>query len=225
MTEPAPLGPTRDDPAVQAAIATQAPYVAKIDAIRSDPHLSELAKAEQLSEAYEQQMTVLNQHAQDLYGRRTARRDHLAAQLPIGPGVTPDMSAADKAVLQAAFRARLEEVGQAKLEQRHAMLGEAIRYGDDTTIRAVLTYADNHNEGQTLDVWAQQTGNEALLAEIRNLNQQLGGIHDGSGWERQAFRTPQRPFEAANVSALRRRAEEQARKDMRARQYQGIPRY
>jgi len=221
MAEPAPLPPTRDDPAVQAAATTQDPYVARVDAIRNDPMLSELAKAEQLQEAYERQMATLTEHATDLHTRRVERLTHLQAQVPAGPGIPADATPADQAVLHSAFRARLDETRAADKGRRKVMLAEALKFGDDTTVRALLTAADEDSDAKLFDAWADATGNTPVLAEIRDLNTQLNGYHPGHVWQSQAFRAPKRPHEIANVNVLRQRAEQQERDAARARQYSG----
>ncbi|GAA3531358.1 hypothetical protein GCM10022419_008090 [Nonomuraea rosea] len=225
MTEPAPLGPTRDDPAVQAAAATQDPYVARLDAIRNDPALSELAKAEQVAEAYDQQMKALTEHATDLHNRRIARLEHLQGSVPTGPGIPTDASQADKAVLSASFRAALDQARAADFDQRRAILADALKFGDDTTLRALLTAAHENSDTKLVDVWADATGNTPVIAEIRDLHTQMHGIHAGSSWQSKAFNAPKRPGEIPNIPILRQRAEQQQRDDARARQYSGINRY
>jgi len=69
-------------------------------------------------------------------------------------------------------------------------------------------------EGQIFDQWAKATGNEALLAELRELENALSGR--GAPWESKAFRLPVRPREIGNLPLLRRQASQRAREAERA---------
>lgn len=219
MAEPAPLPPPREDPAITAGNAAQEVYQARRAAIDDDTTLDELARTEAIVEAYEQHLAVLNAHAQDLHDRRAARAEHLKAQLPLGPGIPDDASPADRAVLMAEFRAALERARSVVGEKSKSMLAEGLRFGDELHVRAVLTVAEERAEGQLFDQWAQATGNTPLLAELRELTSALNGMGSGRAWEAQAFRAPKRPAnEIANLPALRRRAEEEARDEARRRQ-------
>ncbi|MDX3099694.1 hypothetical protein [Nonomuraea angiospora] len=218
MSEPEPMGPTQHDPAVQAGYASQQAYVAKVEAVRSDPQLSELAKAEAVVGAYEAQNAELQRLNGDLYGRRQARYDHLRGQMPVGAGVAPDASPADAAVLHAAFRTSLEKAREARPEQRKAMLAEAMRFGDQVTVRAIITAAEEVSDIHAIDAWAASAGKETLVAELRDLNTKLNG-HDMQTalWEGQAFRAPRRPAELGNLPSLRKQAQEEEQAQMRQR--------
>ena len=220
MAEPEPMGPTQHDPAVQAGYASQQAYTERVDAVRNDTQLSELAKAEAVVEAYEAQNAELQRLHSDLYGRRQARYEHLHAQLPVGPGITPDASPADASVLAAAFRNSLEKAREASRDQRHAMLNDAMRFGDQTMIRAIITAAEEVSDTRLIDAWAASTGQEALVTELRAVNVQRHG-HDTMAalWEGQAFRAPRRPPEVGDLHALRKQAEETAQADARRRRF------
>ncbi|WP_433138722.1 hypothetical protein ACQPZ8_37470 [Actinomadura nitritigenes] len=210
---PLPTNPMQD-PAVAGGYAAQDTYPRQIAAIRQDPRLSDLAKAEQLAAAHDEHVQEVTRLREDLQSRRTARRDHLAAQVPIGPGVPPDASPADAAVLNTAFRTALLDMrDNAPLtEDRQAALAEALRFGDDTRIRAALTAAEEDGQTGVLDQWAQGTGNTDVVNELRDLNAQISGNHINALREAQAFRIPPRPNEAANVLLLQQRAEEERRR-------------
>ncbi|MET8381596.1 hypothetical protein ABZV14_01180 [Streptosporangium canum] len=217
--EPAPLGPTQHDPAVQGGYAAQSVYAERMQAIEDDTSLSELDRAEAIVEAYEAQNAELTKLTTDLHERRVSRLAHLQSQVPTGPGIPDDASQADKAVLGAAFRAALEQARAAGYDQRRAMLADALKFGDDSTLRALLTAADENGDVKLVDAWASATGNEPILSEIRDLNRQLGGNHSGRPWEGQAFRAPKRPAAIANLPLLRKQAEEAARAEMRSQRF------
>lgn len=209
-TPPAPLGPAQADPAIVAASTAQAAYPALVETIRADPNLTELAKAEAVVQAYEQQNADLQRHAEDLHGRRIARLEHLRGQIPNGPGIPADATPADAAVLHTAFRAHLEAARNASPEQRQQMLADALRFGDDTQARAVLTAGQDAGHTKLVDQWASATGSTGLLAEVRALNAEIAGHGPGHGWTWQAFQAPKRPAEVFTVAELRRKAEQVA---------------
>lgn len=209
-TAPAPLPPAQTDPAVIAGQAAQAAYPARVETIRADPNLTDLAKAEAIVAAYEQQNADLQTHAEDLHVRRVARLAHLTAAIPAGPGIPADASQADAAVLQTAFRAHLDAARRASPDERQQMLADALRFGDSTQLRAVLTAGQDAGHTKLIDQWASATGNEPLLAEIRALNAEIAGRGPGRGHVWQAFQTPKRPAEVFTVAELRRKAEQAA---------------
>ncbi|MBD2897253.1 hypothetical protein amrb99_62120 [Actinomadura sp. RB99] len=214
-----PLPPINQDPAVIGATAATDAYPAQIDAIRQDPRLSELAKAEQLATAHENHLAALDQHRTDLQNRRAARLAMLEPVIPTGPGYPADASAADRAVLATAFRTALDQARATPAKARAAALDDAIRFGDDTQIRALITAAQDDGDTQLVDRWAAATGKTEFVTEIRALRVQLAG-HDPAtrGWERRAFMPQRRPPEAANVAVLRKAAEDAARAQARTRQ-------
>lgn len=218
MTEPTPAAPPampddpRQDPAIAAGYAAQAPYEQLLDGIRNDPRLSDLAKAEQVAAAYEAQNADLDRLQADLHGRRTARLDHLKAQIPHGPGVPADASPADRAVMMAAFRSAVEQARTRNLDGWRQMLTDAIRFGDETTLRAVITTAVDAGDGTLVREWATATGNGPLVAEITALQNEINGMGPSRPWAAQAFRRPSRPREVGELPALRKRAEDDARR-------------
>lgn len=225
QTAPSPLpADVRDDPAVAGALDAQRRYEDRLASIHADPDLDELARTEAVAQAYAEITQALTAHAEDLRTRRTARLEYLRSQIPAGPGIPEDASPADKAVLMSAFRHALERARSADSEQRRGMLADSLRFGDEITTRAVLTVAAERGEGQTVDQWAKATGNETLLAELRELESALNGAGPGAPWEAKAFRAPRRPREIGSLPLLRRQAEQRAREAERAARY-AVPAY
>ena len=211
MSNPPPLPPARQDPAVAGALAEQEIYQSRRAAIDDDTSLTPLARAEAIAQAYTESSQIIERHAKDLRDRRTARLEHLRSQLPIGPGVPADASPADRAVLVAEFRAALERARSAHGQDAKRLLAEAIRFGDEATVRAVLTVAAERGEPQLLDQWAEAEGKQDLLAELRELESALNGAGPDALWESKAFRPLNRPIEVANLPFMRRQAEQEAR--------------
>lgn len=210
---PAPLPPAQADPAIVAGQAAQATYGARMAAIRDDPALDELARTEAIVAAYEEHNATINALAEDLHGRRGARLAHLQAQIPTGPGIPADASPADAAVLHTAFRAHLDQARNANPERRGQMLSDAVRFGDQVQVRAVLTAVLDGTrdlmQNRLLDAWAAATGNTAMLAELKQLNAEMNGLGPGRAWVAKALGAPQRPNnEIANLPVLLKRAEQ-----------------
>lgn len=215
--EPPAMPAAREDPAIVAGYATQDTYQPRLDQIRNDPMASELAKAEQVTAAYEQHNAELDRLQGDLHGRRTARLEHLQARIPAGPGYPADASAADRAVLAAAFRGALDQARGASMNDRRTALDDALRFGDDTQIRALITAAQEAGDTKLVDRWAAATGSTAALEEIRALREEIEGRGPSRPWAAQAFHRPGRPMEAANLPVLRQRAEQAAQQQARDR--------
>lgn len=209
-----PLPPTRDDPALQAGYAAQSAYVEQLQEIRFDHTRTDLDKAEAVMAAYEALQAELQRLGQDLSARRAARHEELIKPFPFGPGIAEGTSPADRAVLAASFRAELDKARNAKLDERRAMLADALRFDDDTVIRAVFTVANENGEMRLMDMWAAHTGNTAVVEEARHLNQMLQGFSRADrAWELQAFTMPHRPEESYALPGLRQAAE-RAEQDM-----------
>ncbi|MGO1054517.1 hypothetical protein [Crossiella sp. CA198] len=214
------LGPVRDDPAVQAGYAAQDAYLTCIQEIRENwsGDLDELAQAEQIVTAYEALLAELDRLRTDLHDRRRARLTELETLVPVGAGVPEDASAADAAVLNAAFRTALEKARDAGgSKARRELLAEAERYNDDTLRRGVLTAAFEAGELDTLNDWARAHTDldEGFATELRTLRGQLAGtIRADAAWEQQALRAPRRPQEVFSLPTLRsaREATDKARR-------------
>ncbi|HEY8378041.1 MAG TPA: hypothetical protein VIK91_16200 [Nannocystis sp.] len=225
QTAPSPLpADIRDDPAIAGALDAQRRYEDRVAAVRADPGLDELARAEAVAESYSELTQALTAYAEDLRTRRTARLEYLRSQLPIGPGVPEDASPADRAVIMSAFRHALERARSVTGEEAKAMLADAVRFDDVVVTRAVLTAAAERGEGQIFDQWAAATGSEELLSELRAIERALNGTHPDAPWEAKAFRLPARPREIGNLPLLRKQAEQRAREAERAARY-AVPVY
>ncbi|MEV4752155.1 hypothetical protein AB0K21_37845 [Streptosporangium sp. NPDC049248] len=213
---PAPMGPAQHDPAITAAQTLQESYGARLDAIRNDFNLSDLAKAEAVVAAHEQHGAELEKLAGDLQERRTARLAYLQGQIPNGPGVPADATPADAAVMTTAFRAALSEARTASPEQRGQMLADALRFGDEPALRAVLTAAADVGQVKLIDAWAQAAGKTEVLAEMRALREEIEGRGPGRAWAFQAFQAARRPDEMFTLPGLRTAAERQAQERAQA---------
>ncbi|HEY8375147.1 MAG TPA: hypothetical protein VIK91_01605 [Nannocystis sp.] len=205
----------REDPALVAALAAAEVHTAQLDDVRSDPDLTDLERAERVAALHNEQVARIQALAENYYARRRARLAALEAEIPIGPGVTPDMSPADKAVVNSAFMAALQRARSADSEQRRAMVVDAITYGDDSLLRAALSAAREVGDAATLDEWARRAGKAAVLAEIRDLSAALArpGI-----WETKAFRRPIEPPELRRLAELRKAEAEREREREAARE-------
>ena len=210
-----PLPPTQHDPAIAAALAVLDTLPKMLDHIRDDDNITtDLERVEKLAATYDEQAKLLQALHDNLNQRRRSRLAHLEAQVPTGPGVDASMSPADAAVMQTAFRAALKEARAAGGEQRRAMMADALKFGDQTTVRALLTAARENDDNDLIDVWAAGTRNQDLVAEIRSLHAQLNGSHDGLMWEVKARTLPRRPPEVTALQGLREQAAtEQARRE------------
>ena len=205
----------REDPALVAALAAAEVYDAQLDDIRSDPDLADLERAERIAAVYDEQVARIQALAENFYARRRARLAALEAEIPTGPGVTVDMTAADKAVVRSAFMAALQRARAADSEQRRAMLVDALTYDDDATLRGVLSAAREAGDAATLDEWARRTGKTAVLDEIRTLSAALARP---DAWEAKAFRRPAAPPELRALAGLRKAAAEREREREAARE-------
>lgn len=213
-----PLPPIREDPSIQAGYAAQQAYGARLNEIDADTTLDELGRAEAIVAAYEEHLTTVQTLAEDLHTRRVARAQHLAGQIPTGPGIPDDATPADRAVFATAFRSSLAQARAAGLEERQQMLADAIKYGDDVLMRAVLSVADEKGEAKVFDQWAKATGKGDLLAELRALNEEIHGAGPSRAWVGQALRAPRPPRnEMSSLPVLRQRAEQSAREAEQAR--------
>ncbi|MET7752591.1 hypothetical protein [Micromonospora sp. NPDC005367] len=205
-TEPAAVPAANADQAVLDGIAVQDTYQAKVFDVRNDRSLSELDRAEQLTAMYEQSSQVVQELSADFDSRRHARLAHLEAQIPRDPGITDGTSAADRAVLLAAFRTALETARQQNRDQRRQALAEAERYGDDMQRRATLAAAWDDGQGDIIAEWAGEHLGPQVWQEMQALRESLSGAGPDRGWRFKAFRALTRPAEAANLDVLRQRA-------------------
>ncbi|MUN38989.1 hypothetical protein [Actinomadura litoris] len=217
QSRPRPLPEIREDPSITGALDAQNAYPERVNAIRGDVMLSDLAKAEQIVAAHEALCAELARLRDDLYERRRARLNWLASRVPVGPEPDEDASAADRAVLATAFRTALAQARSVGLEERCRMLADALKYGDDMQMRGVLAAAEDDGQRSVLDEWAKATQNEELVAELRALRADIaGGATVAGGWERRAFWQPPAPAEERALIGLRRAADDATRDHARA---------
>lgn len=204
-----PLPPTREDPALVAVAKVATEVTAKIASIRANRDLSDLAKARQIDAAYTAAMTERSRLWDDLQGRRVARLQDLQSLLPFGPGITENTSAADAAVLQAAFRANVEKARGCSAEGLREMLADAVRFGDELARRAVYTVATD--QGRTGVVWRDMQAADPEMGkvakEIGEISAHLEGRDFTSAeWERQAFAILPKPDEVFRLPLLEQAA-------------------
>ncbi|MFI8106282.1 hypothetical protein [Streptomyces sp. NPDC086023] len=184
-----------DDPDHLAARQSRAAFATRADEIRANPQWSDSYKAEQLATAYGEHAAEIAAAYERVNERRRARLAYLDSLVPSGPGIPDDASAADRAVLMAAFRGALEQARTASREQRPQLLAEAARYGDDSMQRALLQHASEAGDAHLVDGWvAEKHGLRGYSDERRSLRNALDGGR-GSGWDYKDFHTPQLPPE------------------------------
>lgn len=201
----APLPPVREDPALVRAAQIPAELTSKIAGIRADPMLSDLAKAQQIDAAYTAALTERSHLYRDLQDRRTARLQELQTLLPFGPGISDNASPADRAVLQAAFRANVDLARAADAAGLHGLLSDAVRFGDELMRRAVYTVATD--QGRTGVVWgdleAVDPERSMVAKEIGEISAQLNRTDFmASAWEAQAFGSIRKPQEVFDLPTL-----------------------
>ncbi|MBF8187306.1 hypothetical protein ITP53_16515 [Nonomuraea sp. K274] len=211
-----PLPATKQDPAIAAALAVLDILPKQLDHIRDDETIkTDLERVEKLNATYEEQAKLLQALHENLYARRQARLDHVEQQFPTGPGIDAGSSPADAAVMQTAFRAALKDARTATFDQRQAMLADALKFGDQTTVRALLTAARENQDERLVDAWAMATRNQELVSEFRSLHAQMNGGHEGLGWELKARNMPRRPPEVVELHDLREQeAKAQAQREL-----------
>ncbi len=200
-----PLPPVHEDPAFTRASQIGTDLTTQLAAIRGDVNLSALAKARQVTAAYEAAIAERSALWADLQSRRQARLAELQTLLPFGPGIAPNTSPADAAVLQSAFRANVERARSASMRELHTMLADALRFGDELARRAVYTVATD--QGREGVVWSDLRAADPELAsvaeEIGQLTAQLTGTDPlATMWHQRAWWTIQRPEEVLALPTL-----------------------
>lgn len=218
---PPPLPAVRDDPSVTAARRIQETYPAQVQAVRNDPDLNDIAKARRIGKIWRDACTELANLYADLERRRRARYDWLGQQLPVGPGIPPGTSPADKAVLMAAWNAALERArnataapgGNALARGLDALLAEAERFGDDVLRRAVITVCLDEGRIDLVKSWAERHAPEvnAQISEWQYLGQLLAGQHFDLRWQFGAFNQPRKPQEVQDLPRMVQTYNEAAR--------------
>jgi hypothetical protein len=160
-----------------AARAAKAAFAERAEAIRQDRMLSDAGKAKALRAAHAEHVRELHDTYTQLDTRRRDRLAHLVGQIPNGTGIPADASAADKAVLMAAFRAARAQVAATGSErERQALMADATRFGDDAMIQALMTHAMEHGETPLIATWADGRTEPGFVDEI----QELSGLVNGA---------------------------------------------
>lgn len=217
---PQPLPPTKDDPSITAGYAAKAAATEQYKAIRFNFGITDMVKAEQIDAAWHALNAELTRLYTDLQARRIARLEYLQGLIPIGPDIPTGASPADRAVLQAEFRAAYTRAQEADYGSRRRMLAEAERFDDDATRRAVLTVGQDQGETKLLDQWAAFHPELAgLVPEMLTLRQLIAGQHFDNAWVRQALSVERQPDESRQLPQLQatRDAAEQALREQTAR--------
>lgn len=202
--EPPTPPPLQEDPSVVAGNALQGQVVADMDAARNDPHRTDIAKAVAITRIWEAAEATRIALFQDFTNRYTERLNWLHDHFPYGPGIPEGTSAADRAVLMTAFSNATEKARAATIQDRNKMLSAAQRYGDDLTVRAILTVCNEDSLGDVLGQWAEQYAPDvkAYLAEWRQLNEIYEGRDLSYFWVRNALSPIRKPEEVSMLPQL-----------------------
>jgi hypothetical protein len=224
-----PLPHISADPAFLAGNQLHADFEMQAEAIRTNPDLSEVAKAEAVASLWEATNHELGSHWQNLQQRRTERAQELNSLLPVGPAIPADASPADTAIIHQTFRSALAEARKADDEGLKAMLADAEKFNDDTMRRAVLTAAIEDGRGNLVKAWTDRKGLTEQMNELHDI--QSGGPVLWGLKTAQAFKPIAKPQEVWNLPKLRAdrdaaardaaRATEQKRRAIGARTYFG----
>jgi hypothetical protein len=203
---PAGMPAPNEDPDRLAARAAKQAFTDAAQAARENFELSDLAKARQISAAYDTYIAANAAAYERLTARRRARLDYLEQIVPYGPGIAEGTSPADKAVLMTAFRTALATAKDAKgRHERARLLSEAEVYDDDAMRRAVLTFALDNGEIETVRAWSEAHLDVAgHFNEIADLRGALAG--NSHGWDFQDFSPLRKPREAIDLPQLERAA-------------------
>jgi hypothetical protein len=200
------LPPVHEDPSIVEGRKVREEYVTKTVALRADVQLSDLAKAEGITAAWETASRQITALWHNLVDRRQTRLAKLEALIPVGPNIAPGTSPADEAVLRQAFRSQLAEARTSGMAERQALLADAEKFDDDIARRAVLTASFETGDMAVVNAWAEQNNLTEGLEEMRYLHALLGGTHVQNGHDAQALGALPKPQEAANLPRLREQA-------------------
>jgi len=185
--EPPGLPPVQQDPALIAATKLQDQVVDDMNAVRGQFGIADIPKAVQITKIWEAAETKRVALYKDFTDRYAARLNWLYDQFPYGPGIPAGTSAADKAVLMTAFNLAVEKTRNSPLVEREKMLHAAQRYGDELTVRAILSVCNEDSYGEMLDKWsaAYSPAMKAYIREWRELN----GVYEGGDFVARQFIT------------------------------------
>jgi hypothetical protein len=208
------LPEVNQDPLILQGRQAQLDFDRKVNEIRKDPMLSEVAKAEQIDAAWTDYRTTIETAQTKFYAQRQARLEQLEALVPIGPNIPADASRADAAVLHQAFSVAYTAAIEAPTEELGPRYAQAVRFGDDLTARAILTAsADRGTDRGTravLDQWAAEDPTRGpALQETLRLRELMAGRGTDSRFAAQAFGrllVRSQPPESANLANIRSRA-------------------
>ena len=170
-----PLPPVPQDPAYLEGQQVKATFAEQSQRIREDFGITDVAKAEQITAAWEAANATLAGLWRDIQARREARIDELEALIPVGPGVPPNTSPADTAVLMQAWRGALARAQEAEPKALEKMFNEAQRFDDDVVLRAVLTVSRDDFGGAIVRKWAALNGVTDTFEELSGLYDALNG--------------------------------------------------
>jgi hypothetical protein len=198
-----PLPPVPQDPAYLEGRQVKAAFAERSQQIREDFGITDVAKAEQITAAWEAANITLASLWRDIQARRVARIDELEALIPVGPGVPPNTSPADTAVLMQAWRGALAQAQEAEPAALQKMFDEATRFDDEVVLRAVLTVSrDDFGRGGLVSKWAALNGFTDIFEELSGLYDETSGQ---SIWRLPlllALRPIEKPQEAWDLPSL-----------------------
>jgi len=170
------MPPVPEDPAYLEGQQVKAAYAQQSQHTREDFGITDVAKAEQITAAWEAANVTLAGLWRDLQARREARIDELEALIPVGPGVPPNTSPADTAVLMQAWRGALARAQEAEPKALEKMFNEAQRFDDDVVLRAVLTVSRDDFGGAIVRKWAALNGVTVAFEELSGLYDEMNGL-------------------------------------------------
>ncbi|GAB3995319.1 hypothetical protein GCM10029992_12260 [Glycomyces albus] len=204
-----PLPHPNEDRDHLAARQSKQNFTAEAKRIRENFKASERYKAQQIAALYEAHVAEIAKAYDSLTGRRRSRLAYLESLVPVGPGIPERTSPADKAVLMTAFRTALATAKEATSRQERAkLLREAEKFDDDAMRRAVLTYALDNGEIDTVKAWSAEHLDVANhLDEVAKLRALLAGQHFDSLWDAQDFNPLPKPQEAHDWPRMEAAAE------------------
>lgn len=213
-----PLPPVREDPAVLAGWKITQSFPQRCGAILSDQMLSELARAEKLDALWRSDNDELARLFRDLQARRRARLEDLEASVPVGPGIDPSTSPADKAVLMSSWRTSLDRARDSEGDGLVRLTRDALKFGDDIAARACLTVAVERGDPTVLGMF-KDTDSDLVdqLREINDLRLALAGQGFDNQWLVLSLRQLKQPDLASQLPVLRQVAA--AAKNANLRQY------
>lgn len=204
------LPAAKNDPVLDAAHEATASYQRELESIRADTSLSPLGRSERIDALWASWQARIEQLRDQFYEPRRERALELEKIVPIGPGIPEDASPADSAVLHQAFNAAYARAQGAGLEELGDMYAQASRFGDETTLRAVLTVASDKGLNRIIDAWAAgDPARQSGLRELGKIRDLFSGSGTDAGFARLAFNGMgiiRQPQESLDLGLHRERA-------------------